>query len=200
MPSDSWCCSSAAARARQFSLLLGIYAICGFGDFFVSTHVVALAEDRGVNVYLAGNLLAPMGLTGLVGVVAAGAFSDRVGLVWPTALAFAARVAVFALVIVDQSPVSVAVFALVFVATFLVTVPPTVVFVSQSFGTRHLGALTGLITMVHQICGGPGAYFGAALFDETGNYHAAFATMLALSLIALVVTLLLKRPARLTAV
>jgi predicted MFS family arabinose efflux permease len=198
LPSDSWCCSSAAARARQFSLLLGIYAICGFGDFFVSTHVVALAEDRGVNVYLAGNLLAPMGLTCLVGVVAAGAFSDRVGLVWPTALAFAARVAVFALVIVDQSPVSV--FALVFGATFLVTVPPTVVFVSQSFGTRHLGALTGLITMVHQICGGPGAYFGAALSDETGNYHAAFATMLVLSLVALMVALLLKRPARLTAV
>jgi MFS family permease len=189
-----------AARARQFWLLIVIYAICGFGDFFVSTHVVALAEDRGVNAYLAGNLLALMGLTGLVGVVAAGAFSDRVGPVWPTALAFAARVAVFALVMADQSPVSVAVFALVFGATFLITAPLTVVFVSQSFGTRHLGALTGLITMVHQICGGLGAYFGAALFDETGNYHAAFATMLVLSLMALVVTLLLKRPARLAAV
>ena len=187
----------AAARARQFWLLIVIYAVCGFGDFFVSTHVVALAEDRGVNAYLAGNLLALMGLTGLVGVVAAGAFSDRAGPVWPTALAFAARVAVFALVMVDQSPVSVAVFALVFGATFLVTAPLTVVFVSQSFGTRHLGALTGLITMVHQICGGLGAYFGAALFDETGNYHAAFATMLVLSLMALLLSLLLKRPARL---
>jgi predicted MFS family arabinose efflux permease len=183
-----------AARTRQFWLLLAIYAVCGFGDFFVSTHVVAFAQDRGVNAFLAGNLLALMGLTGLIGVVAAGAVSDRFGPVWPTALCFAARVAVFALVLVDQSEVSVAVFALVFGATFLVTAPLTVVFVSERFGTRHLGALTGLITMVHQICGGIGAYFGAAVFDVTGSYNDAFAGILALSLIAMLLTLLLRKP------
>jgi MFS family permease len=185
-----------AAHLRQFWLLLAVYAICGFDDFFVSTHVVAFAQDRGVDAFLAGNLLALMGLTGLIGVVAAGAFSDRSGPVWPTALAFAARVAVFALVMVDQSAVSVAVFALVFGATFLVTAPLTVVFVSQGFGTRHLGALTGLITMVHHIFGGIGAYLGAAVFDTTGNYDTAFLIMLAVSLLALLLTLLLRRPRR----
>jgi predicted MFS family arabinose efflux permease len=119
--------------------------------------------------------------------------------VWPTALTFAARVAVFALVMVDQSTISVVIFALVFGATFLVTAPLTVVFVLENFGTRHLGAITGLITMVHQICGGVGAYFGAVLFDATGNYNAAFAAMFALSLAAMLVTLLLRRPARLVA-
>ena len=184
----------AAAGSRQFWLLMVIYAICGFDDFFVSTHVVAFAQDRGVDAFLAGNLLAFMGLTGLIGVMAAGAFSDRAGPVWPTALAFATRVFVFALVMVDQSPISVAVFALVFGATFLVTAPLTVVFVSESFGTRHLGALTGLITMVHQIFGGLGAYLGAAVFDLTGNYDTAFATMFAVSLFALLLTLLLRQP------
>jgi predicted MFS family arabinose efflux permease len=185
-----------AARSRQFWLLLAIYAICGFDDFFVTTHVVAFAQDRGVDVFLAGNLLALMGLTGLVGVIAGGALSDRVGPIWPTALAFAARVAVFALVMVDQSPLSVAIFALVFGATFLVTAPLTVVFVSESFGTRHLGALTGLITMVHQICGGIGAYLGAAVFDATGTYNVAFTIMGAVSLLAMLLTLLLRRPRR----
>jgi predicted MFS family arabinose efflux permease len=186
----------AAARTRQFWLLIAIYAICGFDDFFVTTHVVAFAQDRGVDVFLAGNLLALMGLTGLLGVVAGGAFSDRSGPVWPTALAFAARVAVFALVMADQSAVSVAFFALVFGATFLVTAPLTVVFVSESFGTRHLGALTGLITMVHQIFGGIGAYLGAAVFDSTGKYDIAFSTMFAVSLLAVFLTLLMRRPRR----
>ena len=185
-----------AARSRQFWLLLAIYAICGFDDFFVTTHVVAFAQDRGVDVFLAGNLLALMGLTGLVGVIAGGALSDRAGPVWPTALAFAARVAVFALVMVDQSPLSVAIFALVFGTTFLVTAPLTVVFVSESFGTRHLGALTGLITMVHQIFGGIGAYLGAAVFDATGTYNIAFVTMGAVSLLAVLLTLLLRQPHR----
>jgi predicted MFS family arabinose efflux permease len=183
-----------AARTRQFWLLIAIYAICGLDDFFVATHVVAFAQDRGAGALFAGNLLALMGLTGLIGVVAGGYLSDRNGPVWPTALAFAARIAVFALILVDQSEFSVAVFALVFGATFLVTAPLTVVFVAQSFGTRHLGALTGLITMVHQIFGGIGAYAGAAIFDATHRYDDAFVIMLAGSAAALVLTLLLRRP------
>jgi predicted MFS family arabinose efflux permease len=188
---------AAAARTRQFWLLLVIYAICGFNDFFVSTHVVAFAQDRGVDSYLAGNLLALMGLTGLLGVVAAGAWSDRSGPVWATAAAFAARVAAFALIALDQSPLSVALFALVFGATFLVTAPVTLLFVRESFGTRHLGALTGLITMVHHICGGFGAYLGASVFDRTGRYDFVFAVMLVSSVVALCLTLSLRRtPAR----
>ena len=72
----------------------------------------------------------------------------------------------FALIAIDQSPLSIAVFALVFGATFLMTAPLTVLFVRDHFGMRHLGALTGLITMVHQIFGGIGAYGGALIFDR----------------------------------
>ena len=151
-----------AARTPRLWLLLVIYAICGFDDFFVSTHVVAFAQDRGVDGLLAGNLLAFMGLTGLIGLLATAFASDRIGPAWTSAVAFAARVAVFGLIAVDQSTLSIAVFALVFGATFLVTAPMTVLFVRDQFGMKHLGALTGLITMVHQIFGGIGAWGGAA--------------------------------------
>ena len=179
-----------AARTRQFWLLLAIYALCGLDDFFVATHVVAFAQDKGVEALFAGNLLALMGLTALIGVLAAGAVSDRSGPILATAVAFGARIAVFALIAVDQSALSISVFALVYGATFLVTAPLTVLFVRESFGTRHLGALTGLITMVHQVFGGAGAYGGALSFDATGSYSAAFIVMLASSVLALVLTLL----------
>jgi len=182
-----------AARTRQFWLLIVIYAICGLDDFFVSTHVVALAQDSGVDALLAGNLLAMMGLTGLIGVVAAGAWSDRLGPVWATTACFAMRIAVFLLVLVDQSPLSVMIFALVFGFTFLITAPLTVVFVRESFGVKNLGAISGLITMVHQIFGGIGAYAGANIFDSTGRYDIAFAILLASSIVALVLTLRLHR-------
>ena len=185
-----------AARTRNFWLLLAVYAICGFDDFFVSTHVVAFAQDRGAGAMLAGNLLAAMGLTGLIGVVLGGVLSDRAGPILPTILSFGARVAVFGLIMVDQSPVSVAIFALTFGATFLVTAPLAVVFVTQNFGARHLGALTGLITMVHQIFGGLGAWLGAAVFDATGGYDRAFAVMFALSAAAVALTWLLGRQER----
>jgi predicted MFS family arabinose efflux permease len=184
-----------AARTRAFWLLLAVYAICGFDDFFVATHVVAFAQDRGVDGMLAGNLLAFMGLTGLLGLLATGLVSDRAGPVWTSAFAFAARVAVFGLIAVDQSTVSIAVFALVFGATFMVTAPMTVLFVRDHFGMKHLGALTGLITMVHQIFGGIGAWGGALVFDATGTYDAAFVLALAVSALALTLTLGLRRTA-----
>ena len=126
---------------------------------------------------------------------ASGWASDRVGPLWPTAAAFAARVVVFGWIALDQSPVSVAVFALVFGATFLVTAPLTVVFVRESFGLKYLGALAGLITMTHQIFGGLGAYAGAAIYDATGGYEAAFLAMLVSAAVALGLTLMLRRKA-----
>ncbi|MDE2365125.1 MAG: MFS transporter [Hyphomicrobiales bacterium] len=184
-----------AMRSRRFWLLLAIYAICGFDDFFVSTHVVAFAQDRGASAVWAGDLLALMGLAGLLGVVAGGWLADRRGPAFPTALSFAARVAVFGLVMIDQSPLSVAIFALVFGATFLVTAPLAVVFVTQAFGARNVGALSGFITMVHQICGGLGALLGAAVFDATGGYDRAFAVMCVVSAVALAlsITLMISR-------
>jgi predicted MFS family arabinose efflux permease len=184
----------AAARTPRFWLLAAMYAICGLDDFFVATHVVAFAQDRGVGALFAGNLLALMGLTALIGVLAAGALSDRTGPVLATAIAFGARVAVFGLVALDQSPLSIAIFALVFGATFLVTAPLTVLFVRDSFGTRHLGALTGIITMVHQIFGGIGAYAGALVFDYSGSYDAAFIALLVASAVGLVLALMLRAP------
>jgi predicted MFS family arabinose efflux permease len=181
-----------AARTWSFWLLFVIYAICGLDDFFVATHVVAFAQDRGVDTLVAGNLLALMGLTGLVGLIVTGLISDRAGPAWTAAIAFGVRVAVFALIAVDQSTLSIAIFALAFGATFLVTAPLVVLFVRDHFGMAHLGAITGLITMVHQIFGGIGAYGGALIFDTTGTYDRAFVLLLSASAVALVLCVLVR--------
>jgi hypothetical protein len=112
---------------------------------------------------------------------------------WPALASFLARIAAFAQVMVDQSPVSIAVFALVFGFTFLMTAPILVIFVRDAFGTANLGALTGLIVMIHHMSGGLGAWIGAAAFDASGGYDAAFAVMLASSVVAALLTVSLAR-------
>jgi predicted MFS family arabinose efflux permease len=183
----------AAARTRQFWLLIGVFALCGLDDFFVSTHVVAFAQDRGVDALLAGHLLALMGLVGFAGVILSGAWSDRSGPAVPTVASFVIRIVAFALIMIDQSPVSVAVFALLFGFTFLITAPLLVVFAREAFGMVNLGSITGLIVMIHHMCGGLGAWVGAAIFDASGGYDAAFAIMLASSVLACALTLGLAR-------
>ena len=175
--------------SRQIWLLVVVYAICGFQDFFVATHVVAFADDKGVSPTLAGNLLAWMGLLGVLGVLTSGWLADRRGAGLPTLLSFIARVGIFAIALLFQNTLGIAVFALLYGFTFLMTAPLVIVLVGNVFGSSRMGALSGVINMTHQICGGLGAYAGALMFDAWGSYDGAFALMLALSAAAAVATL-----------
>ena len=178
--------------SSQLWLLIGIYAICGFQDYLVATHVVAFALDVGLSTLVAGNLLAFMGLMGLLGVLASGYLADLMGPGRPTLLCFLMRIGIFALIILSQANASVVVFALLYGFTFLMTAPLTVMFSGNIFGQSRLGRISGTISAVHQISGGLGALAGALSFDIWGSYQQAFMLMLALSLLATVATLMVR--------
>ena len=185
----------AAFASRRLQLLLVIYAICGFQDFLVATHVVAFALDEGVDTLLAGNMLAFMGLTGLAGVLLVGVLNDRFGPVFPTALCFALRIVLCVLLLASGEPAVIVGAALLYGVTFWMTAPLAVVFARESASIALLGTVSGLITMVHHVAGGIGALAGASVFDAYGSYTYAFAAILALSVAALVLTLVLPRRA-----
>ncbi len=185
-----------ALSSRPFLLLVGIYTICGFQDFFVAFHIVAFAQDQGVGDVLAGNLLAWMGVMGLLGVLVAGVMADAFGASRPTALCFLMRIGIFALILPFQGTPAILVFGLLYGFTFLITAPLTVVFLGNIYGPHRLGTLTGTVSMIHQITGGLGAFAGGWIFDQTGAYDIAFVLMLALSLAATVFTFVIREPLR----
>ena len=174
--------------SRQLWLLLVVYAVCGFQDFFIATHVVAFAQDKGLSAAFSGSLYAFMGLLGMLGVMSAGLLADRLGSTHPTALCFLARIACFALIIFSQSTTAIVIFALLYGFTFLITAPLTVTFAGNMFGAPRLGMMSGIINMTHHIAGGLGALVGGLVFDARGSYDAAFILMLALSVIASALT------------
>ena len=180
-------------RDSKLWYLLVIYAICGFQDFFVATHVVAFARDQGMGAVVSGNLFALMGLVGVAGVLMTGFVSDRFGPMLPTIICFAIRIALFGLVMVTTSVVAIIGFALVYGFTFWITAPLTIVFVRKYFGTAHLGMLTGIVAMVHHGAGGLGAYAGGIVYDVFGSYQVIFQIMLMVSFAALLTTWLLSR-------
>ena len=187
-----------ALASKRLRLLLVIYAICGFQDFLVATHVVAFALDEGVDMLLAGNMLAFMGLSGLAGVLLAGVLNDRFGPVLPTVLCFVLRIGVSALVLASREPAVIVGAALLYGVTFWMTAPLAVVFAREVAGLALLGTVSGLITMVHHGAGGIGALAGASVFDTYGSYTNAFAAMLALSVVAVVLSAFLARRDRAT--
>ena len=189
-PAPLW--SGPLLTSRTLWLLGGIYAICGFQDYFVATHVVAFALDMGISTLIAGNLLALMGLMGLLGVLIAGFMCDALGPGRPTLLCFVMRIGIFALVMLSQAKPSVMAFALLYGFTFLMTAPLTVVFSGNLVGPARLGRVSGTISMIHQISGGLGALAGALAFDIWGSYDRAFALMLTLSVLATIGTLMVR--------
>ena len=185
--------TDSVARSGQFWLLVVLYAVCGFQDFFMATHVVAFAQDSGIGTVLAGNMLALMGLMGLVGVLCAGFLCDALGAQRPLLMCFVMRIGIFALIIAVQNTPVILVFALLYGFTFLMTAPLTVIFSREIFGATRLGTVSGVISMVHQIFGGLGALVGALIFDYRGSYDSAFVLMLALSIAATALSPLLYR-------
>ena len=180
-------------RDSKLWYLLVIYAMCGFQDFFVATHVVAFARDQGMGAVVSGNLFALMGLVGVAGVLMTGFVSDRFGPMLPTLICFAIRIVLFGLVTLTTSVVAIIGFALVYGFTFWITAPLTIVFVRKYFGTAHLGMLTGIVAMVHHGAGGLGAYAGGIIYDVFGSYQVIFQIMLIVSFAALLTTWLLSR-------
>lgn len=178
-------------RTRRLWLLVVVYAICGFQDFFVSTHIVAFGQDNGLSDVLSGNLLALMGLAGLAGVLASGWFTDSFGPMWPTASCFILRIGIFAIALAFQDTLGIMVFALLYGATFLITAPLVMVYTARIFSRGQFGTISGLISLVHQLGGGLGAFVGAWFYDRTLNYDGAFIVVLALSAVAVPATLLL---------
>ncbi|MFQ5873323.1 MAG: MFS transporter, partial [Dehalococcoidia bacterium] len=125
-----------ALTSRRFLLLAVTYTICGFQDWLVGTHVVAFATDEGIGTVLAGNLLALMGVMGMVGVLLAGYLSDALGPSRPTYWSFILRIAIFSLVMGSTSAPAILTFALLYGFTFLMTAPLIPVFVARYFGVR----------------------------------------------------------------
>ena len=184
--------STSLLTSGQLWLLIGIYAICGFQDFLVATHVVAFALDVGISTLVAGNLLALMGVMGLLGVLTSGYLADLMGPGRPTLLCFVMRIGIFALIILSQAKAAVIAFALLYGFTFLMTAPLTVMFSGNIFGQTRMGRISGTISGVHQVSGGLGALVGALAFDIWGSYDRAFVLLLSLSIIATVATLLVR--------
>jgi MFS family permease len=165
--------------------------ICGSGDFLVAVHLVAFLTDFGITFTAAGNMLALLGLLSLGGILLAGPASDRFGNRWPIALTFVLRLMLYLLILIYPNTVNFYIFSLLFGFTFLVTAPLTATLMGRLYGLSHVGLLSGFATTVHHLAGGLWAYMGGLVFDKTGSYQLIFIVSAAMSLIAVVCSLLI---------
>lgn len=168
--------------STKFAILIAVYVLCGFQDFFMATHIASFATDNGVKDQFAGNLLAIMGVFALAGVLIAGFLGDKFKAGFPTVVCFLIRLVIFILICTSNQPSFIVILAFSYGFTFLITAPLAVVFVKDLFGTSRMGTLIGIVNMVHQFGGAIGAYAGGIVFDQMGSYQLMMIFMVVVSL------------------
>ena len=158
----------------------------------VTTHIVRYAIDLDISPLQAASLISLSGFANIPARIITGMVSDRFGRKL-VALICASIMAVSMLLLTQSSSLwSLYVFAVVFGAAYGGLSPPSTAMVGDSFGTRHIGLVFGLLD-VGWVCGAAaGPALAGYIFDTNGNYSLAFFIGILSALVIVVLLLFMK--------
>ncbi|MCX8021584.1 MAG: MFS transporter [Syntrophorhabdaceae bacterium] len=166
--------------------------ICGSGDFFITTHLIAFVTDLGFSSVTGGNMLAWYGFMSLLGILVAGPLSDVIGNKIPIAATFFIRAILLLLILKYKNITMLYIFAFTFGFTHLMSAPLTPTLLGKLYGFSNIGAISGFVNTIHHTAGGFWAYMGGVIFDKTGSYTSAFIISAIMAIIAFISTILIR--------
>lgn len=171
-----------------FGLLAGAYVACGFTDFMITTHLAALAVDRGLGAATGAHALSLLAVANVAGLLLAGRLADRVGNRSALVAVYLVRALALSLICVAGGRGGLYAFAFLFGLTFFTTAPLTSALISELYGLAITGRVFGAANAVHHLAGATGAYLAGQVFDLTGSYVSVFALGAATVYLATVLT------------
>lgn len=161
----------ALLRSHGFWGLGAAFFVCGLTTTgFVDTHLIPLAQDRGIDSATTGLAVALLAAANVGGILASGPLADRVdnrlvlaGLYGTRALSF---VALYAL----AGPQALIGFALLFGLVDFSVVAPTQFLAARYVEPRTVGLAFGCLNGIHQLGSAIGAWLPGLVYDATGSY------------------------------
>jgi len=162
---------SEAFSHRSYVLLVIGFFTCGFQLAFVTVHLPAYLQDRGLSAEIGGWTIATIGLFNIIGSLSSGWLASRMPKRYIlSTIYFCRALSVVAFITLPASPVVTLIFAAVTGLLWLSTVPPTSGLVAVMFGTRWLAMLFGFAFFSHQVGGFLGVWLGGYMFELTKSY------------------------------
>jgi predicted MFS family arabinose efflux permease len=156
---------------QSYNLLIAGFFVCGFQVAFITAHFPAYIADLGIDARYAVIGIALIGFFNIIGSLGSGVFGQRYSKPYLLSAIYIARsVAVTAFLLLPKTPTSVVIFSIVMGLLWLSTVAPTNGLVAIMFGTRHMGMLSGVVFLSHQIGSFLGVWLGGDLYNRFGTY------------------------------
>ncbi|MEE8471820.1 MAG: MFS transporter [Dehalococcoidia bacterium] len=177
-----------ALRSGSFWALTGIHGFGALGLFMLFPHLVAHATDIGVSPTTGANIMATVGVSGIVGRIAIGSLSDRIGSRRGLVICLVplSLIMVWLIYITDEK--SLFIFAAILGIAYGGYIPLWIGLCGELFGSGSLGFLYGIVAFPSNIGVAIGPFLSGIIFDVTGSYDLAFglaAGFFALSLVSL---------------
>lgn len=167
----------ALLRSRAFWALGLPFFVCGITTTgFVDTHLIPLAQDRGITTSTTGLAVALLAAANITGILASGPLSDRVDNRLLLAGLYATRGVSFVALLSLAGPGALIGFALLFGLVDYATVAPTQWLAAHYVDPRTVGLAFGCLNAVHQLGSAIGAWLPGLVFDATGSYDGVLAT------------------------
>ena len=178
-------CSMAFRDPSYIMIFLGFFS-CGFQLAFITAHFPALVEEMCMGIpkdsflqsmgvsttsALGAFSIAVIGLTNLLGTIAAGAMGKYFQKKNLLSLIYLGRtIAAAAFIMMPITSNSVLLFSATMGGLWLATVPLTSGLVAHIYGLKYMGTLYGVVFLSHQLGGFSGVWLGGLLYDELGSY------------------------------
>ena len=174
-----------AVREWRFWRVALSFGVCGFHIGFLAVHMPGVIERCGLPPSLAGTWIAVAGAANIAGSVLMGLAMRRHDAAHLLALMYALRaLGIAAMLLMPVSEPGLLGFALLMGATHMATLPPTTQLISRQHGLAHLGALFGVVMLVHQSGSFLGIAAGGWLAERTGSDTPLWLMDIALALLA----------------
>jgi len=158
---------------------------CGFQLVFITAHLPAFLAICGIPASVSATALGVIGLTNAIGTYVVGLLGARFSQPKLLALTYLLRtVAICAYLALPITGPSTLVFAAVLGLLWLGVTPLVSGIIGRLFGLRHFSTLFGIVFFSHQVGSFCGALLGGLSFDLTGSYTIAWASLIAIGLVA----------------
>jgi MFS family permease len=183
-----------ATRTKQFWLLGTVYVCYGYCLHTTMVHIVPHVQDMGFSASHGAKILALIGVTSIFARIVIGSASDRYG-VKPSLLAGLLVLALsFLLVQIATTLPRLYFYATLFGIAYGGVISLQTLAAGELFGLRSLGIVLGTIAFLYILGGAVGAIISGYIYDKIGSYGLAFWIAEGFSLLALVLTFLLRMP------
>jgi MFS family permease len=183
-----------AAHTRAFWLLLAIIIFWSICVQMTMIHIYPHATDLGITREVAVNFLVVIGISSIIGRLAMGAVSDRLGGKRTLVICLVLQALAMFWLLRATDIWMIYLFAAVFGFAYGGCVPQLPVIAGEIFELKSIGAIVGVQMLGVAIGGAIGPVLGGYVFDVTQSYYFAFTVGSICTIIALILLAFIRAP------